>query len=83
VRVGDVVAFVNDRGSFIGSIDSGSFLPPFKADGWYSLGTGVIVRTDRGAFVHFADDASLAELSFVLEHGAMSTSNNRWRIRDA
>ena len=67
VRVGDVVAFVNDRGVVIGSIDSGSFLPPFKADGWYSLGTGVIVRTDRGAFVHFADDASLAELSFVLE----------------
>jgi hypothetical protein len=67
VQVGDVVSFENDRGVVVGSIDSGIFLPPYKVEDWAELGTGIVIRTDEGAWVHFEDDSLLAEMSFVLE----------------
>jgi hypothetical protein len=67
VLLGDVVSFVNDRGVVVGLIESRSFLPPYSAGGWTDKDTGLLVRTDRGALVQFADDEHLADMSFVLE----------------
>jgi hypothetical protein len=67
VQVGDIVSFEGDRGVVVGSNDSGIFLPPYQAEDWAELGTGIVIRTDEGAWVHFEDDSLLDEMSFVLE----------------
>ena len=68
VSVGDVVRFVNDRGVVVGVIGSGDgFLGSLKAEDYAHLGSGILVRTDRGALVLFSDDEHLADMSFVLE----------------
>ena len=67
VSVGDAVSFVNDRGVVVGVVGGGAFLDPFKAEDYADLGSGVLVRTDRGALVLFSDEEHLADMSFVLE----------------
>lgn len=77
VFVGDVVRFVNDRGVVVGVVGSGHFLNSYKAEDYADLGSGVLVRTDRGALVLFVDDAQLADMSFVLERRGASNNSGR------
>jgi hypothetical protein len=55
-RVGDRVHIANsDTGTVVASIDAQEYSPGNTEQDWAYLGNGIIVRTDAGAFVRFAD----------------------------
>jgi len=60
VRVGDRVQFINgDTGSIVASFDRREFSSQYPENEWGHETTGVLVRTDKGALVHVADQPGL------------------------
>ena len=54
--MGDRVRIRNgDTGTVIASIDAHEYTLEAKQEDWAYLGTGIVVRTDAGALVRFAD----------------------------
>jgi len=63
-HVGDRVRIINgDRGVVLASIDTGEYSSEVTKQEWEHLETGIIVRTDAGAIVHFEDPLSPGLLS--------------------
>ena len=59
VHAGDRVVISNgDRGVVVASIDAGEYSAGFTKEAWDYLGGGIIVRTKRGALVHFENPLS-------------------------
>jgi hypothetical protein len=55
-RVGDRVRIRNgDMGVIVVSVDSDEFAAEYPKSQWLHLESGVLVRTDKGALVRFAD----------------------------
>jgi hypothetical protein len=59
VHLGDrVETRSGDKGTVIASIDADEYGPEAKKEDWAYLGDGIVVRTDRGAFVRFESSDS-------------------------
>ena len=58
-RLGDRVRIRNgDVGVIVVSIDTNEFSPEYPKQEWEHLKSGVLVRTEKGALVRFADPLS-------------------------
>jgi hypothetical protein len=58
-RLGDRVRIRNgETGVIVVSVDTGEFSAEYPKGEWEHLKTGVLVRTDKGALVRFADPLS-------------------------
>ena len=62
-RMGDRVRFPNgDEGTIVCSIDTDEYTAEFTRENWADLGSGVMIRTDRGALVRYSDPNDLVIL---------------------
>lgn len=58
-RLGDRVRIRNGEiGVVVVSIDTGEFSAEYKQSDWKHLNSGVLVRTEKGALVRFAEPLS-------------------------
>jgi len=56
IRLGDRVRLGNSElGTIVFSIDTDEYTEEFKKEEWEYLKKGVMVKTDKGALIHFED----------------------------
>jgi hypothetical protein len=66
-RIGDHVEFSNgEKGTIVFSIDTNEYSNEFPKTQWSYLKKGVMIRTDKGALIHY-EDPNVGEVMFVKE----------------
>jgi hypothetical protein len=56
IRVGDRVKLLNgELATVVASIDAGEYSEECIEENWADLGSGVVVKTDKGALVRFSE----------------------------
>jgi hypothetical protein len=64
-RLGDRVQLSNgERGTVVFSIDADEYSADFPKKQWSYLGSGIMIKTDAGALVHY-DDPNVQEVFFL------------------
>ncbi len=64
-RIGDRVQFSNgEKGTIVFSIDTTEYSNEFPEEQWSYLKKGVMIKTDKGALIHY-EDPNMLEVMFV------------------
>ena len=66
-QIGDRVQFSNgEKGTIVFSIDTNEYSNEFPKKQWSYLKKGVMIKTDKGALIHY-EDPNVGEVMFVKE----------------
>ena len=56
IKVGDRVKLLNgETATVVFSVDTGEYAPGFPKEEWQYLKSGVMVKTNKGALIHFTE----------------------------